>query len=146
MAFLSVNAFASDWAMFDATDDIEVLVDLKSITQDGPFRKAWFLYNFNKPQSRDSSPALFQSIITLEYVSCAKRKAGISRVIYFLKQNGAGKADSSSLDIADIDFEEVVPGSGGEAQLDFLCSYGPYPVSTDGNSILPENPMQVESI
>lgn len=121
LLFCNLNAGASDWASLGKTLDglTEIYIDKNSIKNIGNYKKAWLLKNYSSHQNIGDG-FIFLSDKSLLYFSCGEMRSKFVSLINYELINGQGKSkDASFIGV----FNDVVPDSVGEFELNFVCAY-----------------------
>lgn len=121
---LSFDACASNWFVISTDGKITTSIDLSSITPDGKYRKAWFMFNDvnERPPNQWSNFKKFHSNKYLEYFSCSERKSLTVQSAFYEGESGTGEyLGSFKTSPNTLLFNEVIPDTVGETSLRVVC-------------------------
>jgi hypothetical protein len=123
-------AIAADWVPIakNEEDGYVLYMDKANLIQEGAIRKAWFLFDFDKPRLTLDTKETYRSVKELNYLNCADMtKASVTQQIYPERMGGGKPAAGFSVEEKNISYEEVIPGVGnGEIKLSGVCGKAPH--------------------
>ena len=114
---LATPAVAADWVLVAINNDVVILGDADSRTDD----RAWFETRLAKPK-KIGDGIFFNTAKALEEMDCSgKRHRRLTVTWYYSKSGNPMGSDTPSY----AEWSYVIPGTIGEAQYKFVCSRYP---------------------
>ena len=111
---------SAEWELLDSNDEMSFYIDQSTIRDQGTHTAMWAMVDYNAEKKSDAG-AYWSSKYLLLF-NCRDRTTGMKMVVNYEEQMGLGKVlFSDSLESYQVDFNDVIPGSLGEAQLEAAC-------------------------
>lgn len=123
LSLLFSQAQASEWKNISSTEAVEVQIDEQSIAlSKNSLRKAWAEYIYTNGQTRGVLGKKYFRMLELSLFNCSERTVGISQQVFYENRGGGAVVDSAVTPLSAVNMNDVVPGTIGESQLDFVCT------------------------
>ena len=139
---LSAIADNSDWLQLHRTPALTIYVDVNSIGTHGKFTAAQIMTDYVKPQTPEDKSIHMKSMVTGYLYDCRERKSGHTHHTAY--SGNMGRGDLVFHSPFPLNLRDVVPGTVGEAQLNFVCRHPAAVAGRQGISS-PSSPAQSAS-
>lgn len=123
LVMFSSSAFAVNWLKIGGSSDVDVYVDIETITRSGDKAECWILWDYKKPQVDVVSKKRYLSAITLSYYYCKSKSSAVKSNTKYSGSFGQGNVVYSFEMPFELSSSRLIPGTLGEAMCDFVCGY-----------------------
>lgn len=108
------RAVRTGWTLVAEGDDIKYYMDINRLGRVGAYRTGW-----DKADHSQNAEVSYHEELQLTYFDCSSRRTALKR---YVEYDQSGKVTGSGeFTAARLKWYSVVPGSVGEAKLDFAC-------------------------
>lgn len=128
LAAVAVPVGATEWELISETVEpgkvIRWYVDPKSIVHEDDYLRAFLRTSWSIPQYAPDNTA-YQSSTYINYVDCDTRSIAFTANVYYRSEDPSGTPvhQEPELPLAKLRFQQVKPGSAGDARVSFVCKY-----------------------
>ena len=114
---LATPAVAEDWVWLgNDSNNTTILGDADSRTDN----RAWFEQRYAKPE-RDGNGKFYNTAKVLEEMDCRGKRLRTLMTTWYSRSGNSIGSDTPSY----AEWNYVMPGTGGEAQYEFVCNHDP---------------------
>lgn len=115
---------AAEWMPLTQGDKAVLYYNVRTLARDEKHVKMWFLWDYKADQQTlQYPPKTYRSTKALNYFKCSERTSAVAQQAFYLGEKGGGEyVTATSMKRDSLQFEDVVPGTMGEAMLDLVCA------------------------
>ena len=125
---LALPASATEWHLISETKEpgkvISWYVDMSSIVHEDDYLRAFLRTSWSTPQYAPDD-TVYQSSTYINYFDCDTRSIAFTANVYYRTEDPVGKPVHAEPEVAleKLRFQQVKPGSAGDARVEFVCKF-----------------------
>ncbi len=127
-AVLALPASATEWHLISETKEpgkvISWYVDMSSIVHEDDYLRAFLRTSWSTPQYAPDD-TVYQSSTYINYFDCDTRSIAFTANVYYRTEDPVGKPVhvEPEVTLEKLRFQQVKPGSPGDARVEFVCKF-----------------------
>ena len=125
---IAFPASANEWQLISETNEpgkvISWYVDMGSIVHEDDYMRAFLRTSWSTPQYAPDN-TVYQSSTYINYFDCDTRSIAFTANIYYRSEDPVGKPvhEEPKVALEKLRFQQVKPGSAGDARVEFVCKF-----------------------
>jgi hypothetical protein len=128
LAALALPASATEWQLISETKEpgkiISWYVDMSSIVHEDDYMRAFLRTSWSTPQYAPDD-TVYQSSTYINYFNCDTHSIAFTGNVYYRSEEPVGKPvhEEPKEALDKLRFQQVKPGSAGDARVEFVCKF-----------------------
>lgn len=125
---IALPAIATEWQLISETKEpdkvIRWYVDMSSIVHEDDYLRAFLRTSWSTPQYAPDNTA-YQSSTYINYFDCDTRSIAFTANVYYRAETPTGTPvhEEPEQPLSMLRFQQVKPGSAGDARVTFVCKF-----------------------